>query len=90
MAHPQADEERIEVREIEQSLAESGRNGVNIVVVGEAGAGKSTLVNGLIGTDAIKKAKAGRSATSVTRTVDVYQVKRGVFKLTVFDTPCSF
>lgn len=73
--------DQVSVEEIERWVAESRRYGVNIVVVGETGVGKSTLINGLLGADVIR----GR-----TKAVNVYPVSRGEVELKVFDTPGLF
>jgi len=90
MAHP---DERTELslEEIEKFVAESRRNGVTIVILGELGVGKSTLVNGIIGRNAIdrKRANTVRSPSGITQNVEKYEVKSacGDTILKVFDTP---
>ncbi len=64
---------------------ESVRYGVNIVVMGETGVGKSTLINGLVGEDVMP---TGRCARLVTQTVTEYKVRRG--NVRIFDTPGFF
>jgi len=87
MAHPDERNEKIG-----GFIAESRRNGVNIVILGELGAGKSTLVNGIIGRNAVdrpERAETGRSPTGVTQIVKKYVVKSACRDtiLNVFDTP---
>ncbi len=75
----------IDFASFEQRVSESMRDGVNIVVVGETGVGKSTLVNGLVGEDVMP---TGYSSNLVTRRVTEYKRRRGIVR--IFDTPGFF
>ena len=57
---------------------------VNILVSGKTGAGKSTLINGIIGK---KVCKEGDTLDPETSTVAMFQTKIGEVQVNVFDTP---
>ena len=70
------------IQETVQRLSERGEP-INILVIGPTGAGKSTLINALLG-DAV--AKEGAGAGSVMAQVEVHEGKYEGIKLRVYDT----
>ncbi len=74
----------IDFASFEQRISESRHNGVNIVVVGVTGAGKSTFINGLVGADAMPE---GHGLSLGTWRVTEY-TRRGIVR--IFDTPGFF
>lgn len=61
-----------------------GEASLNIVVVGESGQGKSSLINGLLGEEIAKESDELESATE---SVDRYQYEQNGVHVVLFDTP---
>ena len=72
---------------IDRKLFES-ETSLDIMVVGQPGIGKSTLVNGLIGQKVAKVSALGRvMMETVTKTIEKYSIKVGTATITIWDTP---
>ena len=72
---------------IDKELFES-ETSLDIMVVGQPGIGKSTLVNGLIGQKVAEVSALGRvMLEDVTKTIEKYSTKVGTATITVWDTP---
>ena len=64
--------------------AEQRNSSLQILVVGESGTGKSTLINGLLG-EQVKDVK--NKYKSVTKNTTRYHRKIGKIDIVIFDTP---
>ena len=57
---------------------------IKIVVIGQTGVGKSTLVNGIVGD---RVADVGSSLDAKTKKISCYNIRKNEVKLTICDTP---
>ena len=72
------------IRSLVQSWIEEGHGSLGLVVVGEAGQGKSSLINGLLGKQV---AAEGSSLDPETQSVEKYSYIENEIAVTLWDTP---